>query len=69
MLLSWLPQLQRHPVSEVLFRLSEPLLMPIRRVIPPIAGFDLSGLFALLGIKAIEIMLPSLFIFIAAAVS
>jgi YggT family protein len=65
MLLSWLPQLQRHPVSDVLFRLSEPLLMPIRRVIPPIAGFDLSALFALLGIKVIEIILPSLFIFIA----
>jgi YggT family protein len=40
----------------LLGRLCEPLLAPIRRVIPPIAGLDLSALFLLLGLQALQIL-------------
>lgn len=40
--LSWLSPLAHGPLVEVLYRLCEPLLRPMRRIIPPIAGFDLS---------------------------
>jgi YggT family protein len=41
----------------LLGRICEPLLSPIRRVIPPIAGLDLSPLFLLLGLQALQILL------------
>ena len=37
-------------VLEILYRLTEPLLRPIRRVIPSVAGVDFSPVIALLGL-------------------
>ena len=37
-------------VLELLYRLTEPLLRPIRRVIPSIAGVDFSPVIALIGL-------------------
>jgi YggT family protein len=42
-ILSWVSQ-GRSPIEYVLSQLTEPLLAPIRRVIPPIGGLDLSVL-------------------------
>ena len=39
------------PVAPLLYTLSEPLLRPFRRLIPPIANIDLSPLFALLALN------------------
>ena len=41
------------PLQSVLTSLCEPVLRPIRRIIPPLAGLDLSPLFATLIILAI----------------
>jgi YggT family protein len=41
----------------VLASLCEPILAPVRRLIPPIAGIDLSALFVLIGLQAISILL------------
>ncbi len=35
---------------EILYRLTEPLLRPIRRIIPSVAGVDFSPVIALLGL-------------------
>jgi YggT family protein len=56
-ILSWLGARLRHPVIPLVFQLTEPLLRPIRRVIPPIAGLDLSPLFALIGIRFLLLLL------------
>jgi YggT family protein len=40
-LLSWLPDL-RGPWTRYLAMLVEPLLNPIRRIIPPVGGFDIA---------------------------
>jgi YggT family protein len=37
--------------------LCEPILRPIRRVIPPIAGIDLSALFVIVGLQALYILI------------
>ncbi len=37
-------------ILEILYRLTEPLLRPIRRVIPSVAGVDFSPVIALLGL-------------------
>jgi YggT family protein len=45
------------PAARLLGRLSEPLLAPVRRVVPPIGGLDLSPLLVLIGIQALQILL------------
>jgi len=45
------------PVQSLLGALCEPILRPIRRVIPPIAGLDFSPLWALIAIQAALILL------------
>ncbi len=45
------------PLQSVLATLCEPVLRPIRRLIPPIAGIDLSPLWAVIAIQAIFILL------------
>jgi YggT family protein len=52
--LSWVPLRPRNPVVTLVSSLVEPVLAPIRRVLPVIGGFDLSPmvlLFALQGLK------------------
>jgi YggT family protein len=56
-ILSWIGQNLRHPFVPLLYQLTEPVLRPIRRVIPPIAGIDLSPLFALIGIRFLILLL------------
>lgn len=43
-----------HPVMNFLIRITEPLLAPIRQVIPPIGPMDISPLVALLIIWFLE---------------
>lgn len=46
------------PVQALLYSLCEPILRPIRRIIPPIAGVDLSPLWACIVILALLTLLP-----------
>jgi YggT family protein len=46
-LLSWVSPSPYNPVVQTIYGISEPLLAPFRRIIPPIAGLDLSPLAAL----------------------
>lgn len=41
-LLTWLPIAPWHPAVRMLDRVTEPVLAPFRRLIPPMGGFDLS---------------------------
>jgi len=56
-ILSWVGGQMRHPVIPLVFQLTEPVMRPIRRVIPPIAGMDLSPVFALIGIRFLLLLL------------
>jgi YggT family protein len=57
-LLSWISPDASHPLTRVLTSLCEPLLRPVRRVIPVIAGFDLSPLFVLIALQALAMSVP-----------
>ena len=55
-LLSWFPVSYDSPfngVRRVLFSVTEPVLAPFRRLIPPMGGFDLSFLVCFLVVSAI----------------
>jgi len=56
-ILSWVGGSLRHPVIPLVYQLTEPVMRPIRRIIPPIAGIDLSPLFALIGIRFLLLLL------------
>lgn len=45
-----------NPVMGMLKALTQPLLRPFQRLIPPIAGFDLSPVFAVLALQVISIL-------------
>ena len=57
--MSWVAPHTYSPVGDMLNNLCEAILRPIRRVIPPLAGLDLSAFFALIGITAILMALPA----------
>jgi YggT family protein len=58
MVLSFFPMSSDGPVAQiarVLSSITEPLLAPLRRVIPPIGGaFDLSPLIVLIGLRVFQ---------------
>ena len=56
-LLSWVAPGTYSPGAQLLGRLSEPLLRPLRRIVPPIGGLDFSALFVLIGLQALQILL------------
>ncbi len=57
-ILSWV---QPHsPIAGILHRLSEPLLRPLRKVIPLIGGVDLSALVAIIGLQVLLMILANL---------
>jgi YggT family protein len=47
--LSWVPSVDYgHPLIRLIVRVSDPILEPVRRVLPPLGGLDLSPLVAIL---------------------
>ena len=56
-ILSWVGHNVRHPIVPLVFQLVDPVLAPIRRVLPALGGFDLSPLVAIIGIQFLIILL------------
>lgn len=56
-LLSWIAPGPGSPAQSVLNAICEPVLQPLRRVIPPLAGLDLSGLVAMIAIQFLLLLL------------
>jgi YggT family protein len=54
-ILSWIAPGTYSPAAALLDQLCEPLLRPVRRLIPPLAGIDFSALFVIIGLQAINI--------------
>ncbi|KUM54897.1 YggT family protein [Rheinheimera sp. EpRS3] len=59
-LLSWFSQ-GRSPVEHVMHQLTEPLLRPVRNILPPLGGLDLSVLVVLVGLQFLNILFSSWF--------
>jgi YggT family protein len=47
----------RTPLGRIVFDLTEPLIEPIRRIVPPLGVLDLSPLVAILLIQVLKILL------------
>ena len=53
-IMSWLPVDRRSPLAMMVFRLTEPALAPIRRLLPSMGGLDLSPMVLLLGLQLLK---------------
>ncbi|MBC7160553.1 YggT family protein [Immundisolibacter sp.] len=57
-----------NPMLRLLEQLTEPLLAPLRRIIPPLGGMDFSVLVALVAVQLVNILLVQPFIILAARI-
>lgn len=55
--LSWLAPQAYNPATALLGSVTEPLLRPFRRLLPPLGGFDVSPVFAIILLGAASILL------------
>ena len=60
-ILSWINPDPYNPVTGVLFSITRPVLEPVRRLIKPIGGLDLSPLFALIALMFLQRLVVYLF--------
>jgi YggT family protein len=56
-ILSWIAPGGPNPVAEVLERITDPVLRPVRRVVPLVGGIDLSPLVVLIGLQVLKMLL------------
>lgn len=59
-LLSWINPNPNNPVVRLIVRVTEPILRPLRRVIPPIAGMDLTPVVAIILLQVVQSLVPRL---------
>ena len=52
-ILSWISPGQHNPATAIINTLTEPLLRPVRRLIPPLGGFDISPIFVIIALGAL----------------
>jgi YggT family protein len=53
-ILTWLPLHRRNPLVTLTHVLTEPILAPIRKVLPPMGGLDLSPMVLLIALQILK---------------
>jgi YggT family protein len=53
-ILSWVPLDRRNPLVTITHALTEPLLAPIRGILPPMGGLDLSPMVLLFALQLLK---------------
>jgi YggT family protein len=59
-ILSWIAPQGYNPALAIIHTLTEGILRPFRRIIPPMGGLDLSPLFAIIALSALAIVVAGL---------
>jgi YggT family protein len=58
--LSWIPSIDRSTaIVRFLYQITEPVLEPVRRILPPLGMIDLSPLVVFLGLQLLQSVLLS----------
>lgn len=55
-ILSWVAPHSSHPGAMLVYQITEPVMSPVRNILPSMGGLDLSPIFVFIGINVIEIM-------------
>jgi YggT family protein len=62
-LLSWVPSVDYgHPLISLIVRITDPILQPVRRVLPPVGGLDLSPIISILLLNLVGKLLHQLLV-------
>ncbi|MCZ6788942.1 MAG: YggT family protein [Chloroflexi bacterium] len=59
-ILSWFPTSGKNPIVLFVFAVTEPILAPIRRMVPRFGSIDISPMIALIGILIIQWILTAI---------
>jgi YggT family protein len=51
-----------HPISQLIYQLTEPIMAPVRRLLPPMGGFDFSPIIVLIAAQLLRGVLFSLIV-------
>lgn len=59
--LSWIPNVDRsNSIVQLLYQLTEPVLEPVRRTIPPLGMIDLSPIIVFIGLRILQSVLTGM---------
>lgn len=58
-ILSWVNPRQHNSFTDILYLMTEPLLKPARKIIPPIGGFDISPIPVLIILQLLEMLVAN----------
>lgn len=56
-IISWIANQSTHPLIPLIYQLTEPVLRPFNKLVPPIGGVDLSPLFVLITLRFLLLLL------------
>jgi len=56
-ILSWVAQGSNHPAIYLLFQITEPVMAPVRKLLPPVGGIDFSPILVFVLINVVQIAL------------
>ncbi|MEZ5570549.1 MAG: YggT family protein [Halioglobus sp.] len=56
-ILSWVAQGSHHPAIFLLYQITEPVMAPVRKILPPMGGLDFSPILVFVLINVVQIML------------
>lgn len=60
-IISWVNPQGHNPVNSLLHSVTAPVLRPVQKFIPPLGGMDISPIFAMIGLKVIEMLINPIF--------
>ncbi len=55
--LTWIPHNNYNPAIQFLYKITEPVLAPVRKVIPPVMGMDFSPIVVFIGLGFLKRMM------------
>lgn len=58
-ILSWVSPYGNHPLQSILYKLTTPIMRPFKRIIPPVGGFDISPIFAIILLQVLIILIAA----------
>lgn len=61
-IISWINLSPYHPVVNFIYKVTEPILSPLRKLIPPIAGIDFTPVVVIFGIYFLKNLLQYLMV-------